>query len=151
MALFLLRFSQLRVIKPITKIIRSICCSKWTKDVLHGIAELSINEDEQPEFEKFAKEMMSNKVRRSEPGTRNYEWFLAEGGSKCVIIETYDSSNTGLVHLRGEAINKIFPEILKIAKNSTRFEICGKPSEVIVREIADDNLSIYRFINGFPC
>ncbi|MDQ5875412.1 MAG: antibiotic biosynthesis monooxygenase [Thermoproteota archaeon] len=116
---------------------------------MHWIAELSINEDKQSEFEKLANEMMSDTVRRSEPATRNYEWFLAEGGNKCVIIETYDSSNTGLVHVRGEGINKIFPEILKIAKNITRFEICDKPSEELVREIAYDYLSVYRFINGF--
>jgi hypothetical protein len=92
---------------------------------------------------------MGDMVRRSEPGTRKYEWFLAEKGHKYLIIETYDSSSSGLAHTRGEAINKIFlPEILKIA-NVTRFEVCGNPREELVRELVDDNPSIYRFISGF--
>ena len=73
---------------------------------------------------------------------------LSENGNKCLVIETYDSSNSGLVHGRGEAINKIFPEILKIAK-ITLFEICGKPSKELVDELADDNVCRYRFITGF--
>jgi quinol monooxygenase YgiN len=117
------------------------------QDALQWIVELNINEGKQAEFEKLAKEM-SDMVRRSEPRTRKYEWFLAENGNKCLIIESYDSSNSGLAHVRGEAINKVFPEILKIA-NVTRFEICGSPSEELVRELADDNPSIYRFISGF--
>jgi quinol monooxygenase YgiN len=117
------------------------------QDVLQWIVELNISEGKQAEFEEIAKEM-SDTVRRSEPGTRKYEWFLSEKENKCLIIESYDSSNSGLAHVRGEAINKVFPEILKIA-NVTRFEICGSPSEELVSELADDNPSIYRFISGF--
>jgi hypothetical protein len=79
-------------------------------------------------------------IRRSEPGTRKYEWFLTEKGNKCLIIETYDSSNSGLAHVRGEAINKIFPEILKIA-NVTRFEICGSSNSITeMLKIVFDNV-----------
>jgi quinol monooxygenase YgiN len=116
-------------------------------DALHWIVELSINDGKQHEFEKLAKEM-SDMVRRSEPGTRDYKWFFYEKRNKCLVIETYDNSNSGLVHVRGEAINKIFPEILKVAK-ITRFEICGSPSEELVHELADDNVDVYRFITGF--
>jgi hypothetical protein len=76
-------------------------------------------------------------MMHSEPGTRKYEWFLTEKGNKCLIIETYDSSNSELAHVRGEAINKIFPEILKIT-NVTGFEIGGNASEELIRELADD-------------
>jgi len=117
------------------------------QDALQWIVELSINEGKQAEFEKLAKEM-SDTVRRFEPGTRKYEWFLTEKGNKCLIIETYDNSSSGLSHARGEAINRIFPEILKIAK-ITRFEICGNPSEELLRELMDDNPSVYRVISGF--
>ncbi len=116
-------------------------------NALHWIIELSINDGKQREFEKLAEEM-SDMVRRSEHGTRNYEWFLSENGNKCLVIETYDDSNSGLIHVRGEAINKIFPKILKVAK-ITRFEICGDPSEELIQELADDNVGVYRFITGF--
>jgi quinol monooxygenase YgiN len=113
------------------------------------IVELSINEGKQTEFENLAKEM-SDMVRRSEPGTQKYEWFLTEKGNKCLIIEIYDSSSAGLAHARGEAIKRIFiPQILKIAK-VTRFEICGNPSQELVSELADENPpTVYRFVSGF--
>jgi quinol monooxygenase YgiN len=117
------------------------------QDALHWIIELSINEGKQYEFQKLAKEM-SNMVRCTELGTRNYEWFLSENGNKCLVIETYDSSNSALVHVRGEAINKIFPEVLKVAK-ITRFEICGKPSKELVDELADDKVGLYKLVTGF--
>ena len=118
------------------------------QDTLQWIVELSINEGKQAEFEKLAKEMIDG-VRQSEPGTRKYQWFLSKKGNKCLVIETYDNSSSALTHTRGDAINKIFlPEILKIA-NVTRFEICGNPSEELVRELAEDNPSIYRFVGGF--
>jgi hypothetical protein len=45
-----------------------------------------------------------------------------------------------LAHVRGEAINKIFPEILKIA-NVTRFEICGSSNSITeMLKIVFDNV-----------
>ena len=117
------------------------------RDNLHWIIEFSIDEGKHYEFEKLAREM-SDMVRRSEPGTRMYEWFLSEIGNKCLVIEIYDSSNSALAHIRGEAINKIFPEVLKVAK-ITRFEICGNLSKELVDELADDKVGLYRLITGF--
>jgi quinol monooxygenase YgiN len=119
------------------------------QDSLQWIVELTINEGKQAEFEKLAIEM-SELVRSSEPGTRKYEWFITSKGNKCLIIETYDSSSSGLAHARGEAIKNVFiPQILRIAK-VTRFEICGSPSQELVSELADENRpTVYRFIGGF--
>jgi quinol monooxygenase YgiN len=117
------------------------------QDTLHWIIEFSIDEGKRYEFERLAKEM-SHMVKHSEPGTCKYEWFLSEIGNKCLVIETYDSSNSALVHIRGEAISKVFPEILKVAKIS-RFEICGNPGKELVNELADDKVNFYKLITGF--
>jgi quinol monooxygenase YgiN len=117
------------------------------QDHLQCIVEFSINRGKRAEFEKLVKEI-SDAVRRSEPGTRRYEWFLNEKRSRCIVIETYDSSVSGIAHARGEAVKRVFPQILKIAR-ITRFEICGNPSEELINELADVDASIYRFIDGF--
>ena len=114
---------------------------------LQWILEFSIKRGKQVEFEKLVKDM-SDAVRRHEPGTRRYEWFLDNERNRCIVIETYDSSVSGIAHVRGEAVKKIFPQILKIAK-ITRFEVCGNPSEELIRELADVNISIFRFVGGF--
>ncbi len=64
------------------------------------------------------------------------------------VAETSDSSNSALVHIRGEALNKIFPEFLKIAK-ITLFEICGAPGKELVTELADDKVNLYKLFSGF--
>jgi quinol monooxygenase YgiN len=116
-------------------------------EYLQWIVEFSINRGKKEEFQKLAEDM-SNIVRRSEPGTRKYEWFLNDKGNKCIVIESYNSSTAGIAHAKGEAITKVLSQILKIAKIS-RFEVCGNPSKELLEELADVNPSVYRFVDGF--
>jgi quinol monooxygenase YgiN len=117
------------------------------QDHLQWIVEFSINRGRNEEFEKLAREM-SDMVRRFEPGTRKYEWFLDRKRNKCVVVESYDGSVSALAHIKGEAIKKLFPRILKIAKVS-RFEVCGDPSEELIKELSDVDAKLYSFISGF--
>jgi quinol monooxygenase YgiN len=116
-------------------------------DQLQWIVEFSIKRGKQVEFERLAKEI-SDIVRRSEPGTKKYEWFLNKRENKCIVIESYDSSISGVAHVNGEAIKRLFPEILKIAK-VTRFEVCGNPSEELIHQLADVHPIAYPFTAGF--
>jgi quinol monooxygenase YgiN len=118
-----------------------------TDEQLQWIVEFSINRGKKEEFQKLAKDM-SNIVRRSEPGTGKYEWFLNDKGNKCIVIESYNSSTAGIAHAKGEAVTKVLPQILKVAKIS-RFEVCGNPSKELLKELADVNPGVYRFIGGF--
>jgi quinol monooxygenase YgiN len=111
------------------------------------IVEFSINRGKLAEFEKLAIEI-SNAVRRSEPGTRQYEWFLNRKENRCVVIESYDSSVSGSAHVNGDAIRRFFPQILKVAKVSS-FKVCGDPSPELVGELADVDARVYQFIGGY--
>jgi len=117
------------------------------EDQLQWIVEFSINRGKQTEFERLVKKI-SDIVRRSEPGTRKYEWFLDEKRNRCIVIESYDSSISGLAHTSGEAVIKILPEVLKIAK-IIRFDVCGRPTKQLLDELADVKPSVYRFIAGY--
>lgn len=118
-----------------------------TDEYLQWIVEFSINRGKKEEFQRLAKNM-SDIVRRSEAGTRKYEWFLNGKGNKCIVIESYNSSIAGIAHAKGEAVTKVLPQILKIAKIS-RFEVCGYPSRELMEELADVNPSVYQFVGGF--
>lgn len=111
------------------------------------IVEFSINRGKQEEFKRLAKEI-GDAVRRTEPGTRKYEWFLNAKENKCIVIESYDSSITGLNHVNGEAIKRLFPQILKIAKIRS-FKICGNPSKELMQQLQDVNAELYGFLSGF--
>jgi quinol monooxygenase YgiN len=118
-----------------------------TPDNLQWIVEFSIKGGKQEEFERLAKEI-SEAVRRSELGTRKYEWFLDKKESKCLVIESYDNSASGLAHVKGEAIKRLFPQILKVAKINS-FKVCGDPSQELVNQLEDMDAEIYQFICGF--
>jgi quinol monooxygenase YgiN len=116
-------------------------------DQQQWIVEFSINRGKLAEFEKLVREI-TDAVRRSEPSTRKYEWFLNRIESKCVVIESYDSSTSGLAHVNGEAIKKLFPLLLKVAKINS-FMVCGDPSQELVSELADLDARVYHYIGGF--
>lgn len=114
---------------------------------LQWVVEFSIKKGKLAEFERLVKEI-SNIVRRLEPGTRKYEWFLDKKENKCIVIESYDSSISGMTHVNGEAVKKVLPEILKVAK-ITRFAVCGNPSGELLRDLADVDAKVYQFVEGF--
>jgi len=118
-----------------------------TLDHQQWIVEFKIKRGKQAEFEKLSKEICDS-VRRSEPGTRKYEWFINKKENKCLVIELYDSSTSGLAHVNGESIRKLFPKIQKIAKVNS-FKVCGSPSLELVHELVDVNAKVYQFIGGF--
>ena len=111
------------------------------------IVEFSIKRGKLQEFERLARDI-SDVVRRSEPGTRRYEWFLDKKRGKCLVIESYDSTVSGIAHAKGQAVKRLLPEILKIAKIS-RFEVCGSPSKELLQELADVNANVCAYIGGF--
>ena len=116
-------------------------------DNLQWIVEFNINRGRQAEFERLVRDI-TDVARLSEPGTLKYEWFLDKKGNKCVVIESYDSSISGIAHVNGEAVKRVLPKILKIAKIS-RFDVFGNPSEELVKELADVSPGVYRFVGGF--
>jgi quinol monooxygenase YgiN len=114
---------------------------------LQWIVEFEIKRGKREEFEKVIKEL-SDAVRRSEPGARKYEWFIDQKGKSCVVIEAYNSSEAGIAHVKGQAIKRLFPQLLKLAKVSS-FKVCGSPNDMLIKELADVDATLYQFITGF--
>jgi quinol monooxygenase YgiN len=86
--------------------------------------ELTIEPGKQDEFAKLATGY-TEAVRAGENGTREYQWWLAEDGSRCLLKETFDSSESLLEHLAN--VGPSLPELLAIAP-ITRFEVFGELS-----------------------
>jgi quinol monooxygenase YgiN len=114
---------------------------------LQWIVEFEIKKGKREEFEKVVQDI-SNLVRRSEPGTRLYEWFIDNEGRRCIVLESYDSSISGVAHAKGEAIKRFFPLLLKLAKISS-FKVCGNPDEELIKELADVDAKFFQFAYGF--
>lgn len=86
--------------------------------------ELTIQEGKTEEFKQQAAGY-TEAVRAGEPGTLEYRWWLAEDGSRCLLKETFTSSEALLTHL--ENVGPSLPALLAIAP-ITRFEVFGELS-----------------------
>ena len=54
-------------------------------------------------------------VQAAEPGTLEYQWWLSEDGTRCLLKETFDSSDSLLRHL--DNVGPSLPQLLAITRN----------------------------------
>ena len=91
---------------------------------------------------------MSRAVEAKELETTNYQFYLDGAETKCIVWETYTSSEAVLAHINGAASQSILPKIFNISK-MTRVEVYGKPSEELKKTIANSSPITYNLFIGF--
>jgi quinol monooxygenase YgiN len=101
-------------------------------------ARASIHEGKLEEFKVLAAECMRT-VREQDSGTLQYDWFLNEAQTECVIRETYRDSEAVLEHIAN--LGAALAAILR-AGNWT-FEVFGSPSPRLVEAVAGLSPRIY--------
>ena len=74
--------------------------------------ELTIQAGKLDEFKAKA-EGYTEAVKKDEPGTVEYQWWIAEDGSRCLLKETFTSSEALLQHLAN--VGPSLPDLLAIA------------------------------------
>ncbi len=90
-------------------------------------AEFTIEEGKIEEYKKLVQEM-SRVVEANEPNTINYQFYLNRDETKCIVYETYSSSEAVFAHMNAIASQTILPNIFNVSKIS-KFEVYGNPSE----------------------
>ena len=73
------------------------------------IFELAIEDGQQAKFKELANGY-TDAVKAGEAGTTEYRWWLAEDESRCLLKETFDSSESLLQHLAN--VGPSLPELL---------------------------------------
>ena len=93
---------------------------------------------------------MSKLVEADEPDTLNYQFYLNEDGTICVVNETYTNSEAVFAHNNSVASRTILPKIFSTAKIS-RFDVYGNPSKELQKVLASSGFSphIYNLFTGF--
>lgn len=114
---------------------------------IHFRAEFVIKEGKTKEYKKLVQEM-SRAVQADEPGTIDYQFYLNADETKCIVHETYASSEAALAHNAGVASRTILPKIFNAAM-ITRFDVYGNPSEELRKVLASFNAQIYSRFAGF--
>jgi quinol monooxygenase YgiN len=87
-------------------------------------------------------------VEVNEPDAINYEYYLNNAETSCVIIEAYKNSEAVLAHLKGVASQTILPKIFNISR-ITRFDVYGDPSKELQKVLTTFGVQLYRLFAGF--
>jgi quinol monooxygenase YgiN len=95
-------------------------------------ARLTVHEGKVAEFKAIAARCMES-VRERDTGTLQYDWFLSEDESECVVMEAYRDSAAVLEHVGN--LGETLGALLGVA--DLALEVFGSPSEELVAATAD--------------
>jgi quinol monooxygenase YgiN len=116
-------------------------------DPIHFRAEFAIKEGKADEFKKLVQDM-GRAVQGSEPSTVEYQFFLNQGETRCIVHETYANSEAALAHNAGAASQTILPKIFSVS-SIIRFDVYGNPSEELQKVLASFGAQVYHLFAGF--
>lgn len=105
---------------------------------LQGIARFRFHPGKVEEFKRLAAQAMEI-VRRSEPGTLQYETYFNEDESEAVVLERYRDSQALIDH--GQHMAELMEPIL--ATGTVSGELLGEPSPELRALITGDNPQVF--------
>jgi len=114
---------------------------------IHFRAEFTIEGGKIGEFKKLVQDM-SRAVEANEPDTIDYQFYLNEDGTKCIVHETYANSEAALAHNNSVASRTILPKVFSISKIS-RFDAYGNPSEELQKVLTSFGAQTFNLFAGF--
>lgn len=91
---------------------------------------------------------MSKLVQTNEPNTLQYQFYLSEDNTRCIVYEKYADSKATLEHNNGIASKTILPQIFKISKLN-KLEVYGKPNKELQKILTSFKAKTYDFVTGF--
>ena len=105
---------------------------------LVGIARFTFHEGKVGEFKRLSARCMEI-VRTQETGTLQYDIFLNENESECVVVERYTDSDALIEHLAhvGDLMEPI------LATGSVSGELLGDPSPELRARLADGPVGLF--------
>ena len=106
---------------------------------LQGIARFKFHEGRAEEFKRLSQQCM-DVVRATDTGTLQYEIFLSEDESECIVLERYRDSEALLEHMTnlGELAQAI------LATGTAYGELLGEPSPALAAGLAEGPVRLFR-------
>lgn len=106
-------------------------------------ASFKINDGKFEEFKKLAALCLVS-VKEKDRDTLQYDWFLSEDQTECVIREKYTDSNAVLTHVGN--LGGLLGELLEVSE--LKLEVFGNASEELVGATAGLKPRFYSFFQG---
>jgi len=105
---------------------------------MQGFARIKIHAGKLEDYKRLAAKCVEV-VRTKDTGTLQYEMFLSEDGSECLVFERYRDSEAGLEHSRN--IAHLMEPLLQVCSISG--EVCGVPSPELREALEKQGVRIY--------
>jgi len=103
-----------------------------------GIARFRIHEGKVDEYKRLSAQAMEI-VRTRDPGTLQYDTYLNDDESECVIIERYRDSEAAMAHAAN--LGDISAAVLAIV-SVVHGELLGEPSAELRAKLADSEVPV---------
>ena len=103
----------------------------------------SISPDAADQFTQLAAEALA--TIRGEPDTLQHDWFFSDDGARCVVRETYASSDAFLAHLAGAG--PLLGRLVELG-GGLELEVFGEPSAAVRDAVAAFQPRIYSYRQG---
>jgi quinol monooxygenase YgiN len=108
-----------------------------------SIARFRIHPGKTEDFTTLAAECV-RLVRQHDPGTSLYEWFINEGRTECIAIDSYAS-----VRSRACAYPERGPTMRKLRQLAdVSVELLGSPSPALIEALSFKSDGIYGLLDG---
>jgi len=105
---------------------------------LLGIARFRIHEGKVDEYKRLSAQAMEI-VRTKDPGTLQYDTYLNDDESECVIVERYRDSEAAMAHAAN--LGDISAAVLAIV-SVVHGELLGEPSAELRAKLADSEVPV---------
>src|SRR5262245_59583406 len=101
-----------------------------------GIARFRFRDGKREEFERLSAQALEL-VKRNEPGTLQYDIFMNDDRSECVVIERYRDSEAAIAHAEnlGHLFDAVFATVTIV-----HGELLGDPSPELNATLGDGDL-----------
>jgi quinol monooxygenase YgiN len=103
-----------------------------------AVAKFRIQPGKTEEFRRIAAESVAI-VRAKDPGTPEYEWFMNEAGTECIVVETYEGDEALQAH--GRNVGHLVGKLLQISQVSV--DMLCTPTPAIREQLKRMPMTLY--------
>ena len=107
-------------------------------DTIRVTARATIQDTNVDEFKKLAADCLRI-VQNKDSGTLQYDWFLNQDQTECIVLENYKDSDAVLEHVGN--LGATFGALLAVA--DWTFEVFGNPSQKLVEAVSTLSVKAY--------
>jgi quinol monooxygenase YgiN len=111
--------------------------------VYRGVAKFRIHPGKADEFRRIAAQSVAL-ARAHDPGTQQYDWFINEAGTECLVLETYASSDALIAHARN--VGKLVGQLMQMSDCTVDMSV--DPPEPLPEQLKRMSITVFHQVDG---